>query len=162
MSSNVIAYYPSFLDGYIWDFVGEHVITSCSNVGDSTTCAQGFKFNIWAGAQIRIGSSWTAIGGVNKAFADYPQKTRVSESFTIYCGPDDVGDSFTFRTRAKGGINHNGTWAFSPWAFSNPRTATCTRSGGPASISSLPVGSAQAEVTTTPTFWNVTLVSGGP
>lgn len=161
ISSRVIAYYPSFLDGYIWDFVGEHQITGCFNTGDSTTCAQGFKFNVWAGAQILTGGQWKAIGTVNKAYANYPSRTSVVESYTIYCGPDDVGKTYTFRTRAKGGINHNGTWYFSSWAFSDPRTEKCTTAKySSPNISSLPTLVETQGVSAANGFWDVTLVSG--
>lgn len=117
---------------------------------------------MWAGAQILVGGQWKAIGGVNKAFANYPSSTRVVESFTVYCGLDDVGDSYTFRTRAKGGINHNGTWYFSSWGFSNPRTETCTTSRSSASIGSLPsyVDNSVSANTSGTEFWDVTLVAG--
>lgn len=125
---------PSFpwMDGSTWGFKSTHTITYCWNGGDAGTCGGNpVGFRAHAKAQVKVGSVWSDIGDpvVSETF-NYPSVRIVSITKRLYCGPSDVGKTFTFRTMAKGSIKHMGTWYYTDWFPSSGRTDTCTRAAG--------------------------------
>lgn len=125
IQSSLNVQFPDFFFGD-WTFRSTHNIIGCIPGGDPTPCSQGFDFNVWSGAQIKLLGSWVALGSVVKSVVrHWPTNNTVSATFLFNCAPGDVGKQFTLRTRGKAGVKHNGVWTFTAFAFSAQRTETC-------------------------------------
>jgi hypothetical protein len=125
---------PSLVAGYKITFYGSHDITGCVDNGDGEMCVEGFRYNVWTGAQICLntsGGTCASIGKVVKRFGHHPEDDWVSAIKTLYCLPADVGKTFYFRTRVKGGVKHLGSWSFTGFEFSLVNVITC-QSAAPA------------------------------
>jgi hypothetical protein len=125
IASSLNVQFPTFFFGD-WTFPSTHNIIGCVEGGDPTPCSQGFSFNVWSGAQIKLVGTWTALGSVVKSPAlHWPTNNAVTATFFFNCASGDQGKQFTLRTRGKAGVKHNGLWTFTSFSFSAPRTETC-------------------------------------
>lgn len=114
--------YPGFAARQ-WSFKSVHIFNGCVEGGDSTPCSSGFDFKVHSGAQIYL-SGWQALGTVVKSpTRHWPNSTSVEAIFRFNCPSGHP--RYTMRTRGKGGLVHNGVWAWTGFFFSPGRTETC-------------------------------------
>jgi hypothetical protein len=114
---------PEFAAGH-WSFTTVHIANGCVEGGDSTPCSAGFDFKAHSGAQIWVSGEWQAFGTIVKSVTrHWPDSTSVRATKGFDCPSGHP--TYTFRTRGKGGIVHNGVWYWTAFFFSPSRTETC-------------------------------------
>lgn len=118
-------------------FLATTSIVSCvddesSTAGKGNNCQDGFYFRTKVGAQIKAGTKWVNIGPVTlSTAASWPTFSYWSVTMTLRCGQEDNGESFTFRTRGKGGVQWHGSYRWSNgWDYSSATTFVCHNGGG--------------------------------